>query len=426
MVTRVNSLSRWVSLSVLLVVSAACEMSPPGQAGSAGSAAGRPEAPPRLSKELLDDLGLQELWYNPPPKPKAQDAGIQSAYLLEEGLFVVTRPMPGKQKRYLKKLVRQTGHPAWYHDLEEALQFPPCAYTYPRTVDKPAEVFYSLLDTVHCLDLTFGDELWNSTVRFPVSTAMAANETHVFLGSDDKRCYGVRKNFGLHDWSHLTKNKIEARPVLIGGKVLFASHDGGVYGLEPARGWVYPGSWRRDTGARIQADMTPYASWVFVGSTDYQLYCIQSLDGTVAWNFAAEAPIVEQPVVYRYRANKEFVYCVAAKGPFGGKRRTLFAVPFPKGGLAPQGVAIWQVEGIRQVVSLGKNTLYVLKEPSREGARVLAGLDVETGKEKFSFSVEGFHFVPTNHADRGRNKVERGRIYLISATGAVQAIGEKL
>ena len=74
------------------------------------------------------------------------------------------------------------------------------------------------------------------------------------------------------------------------------------------------------------------------------------------------------------------------------------------------------------MVSIGRDTLYVLKDGPE---RTLLGLDVATGKEKFSIPLQGFNFVPTNESDHGRDKKQRGRIYLVSASGVIQAIGEK-
>ena len=100
-------------------------------------------------------------------------------------------------------------------------------------------------------------------------------------------------------------------------------------------------------------------------------------------------------------------------------------MPLPKGRNVVSGVAAWRKKDVRRVITMGKETLYVLDELGPGGERSLSGLDVKTGNRKFRLSLKGFNFVPMNYADAGRNSRERGRIYIISRSGAIQAIGEK-
>jgi len=86
---------------------------------------------------------------------------------------------------------------------------------------------------------------------------------------------------------------------------------------------------------------------------------------------------------------------------------------------------MWRSEGVRQVVSLGRDNLYVLNDPSAGKGRTLTALNILTGKERFQLDVSEFHFAPTNLADFGRNRTERGQIFLVAKNGAIQAITEK-
>jgi hypothetical protein len=415
-----------VALGWLVLSASACEMAPSSGTSGASAELIRREAGSRIPAEQLAAVGLEELWYWPGGPPSDLDAGVQSVFLLDEGLFIVSRPALGQEKRLLKRLHRENGHVQWATKIDGPLDHPPFAYTYPAAVGKPAELFFSHLDTVYRLDLGSGLHLPPTKMKFPISTAIVANETHIFAGAETGRFYAVPKGSSLDDWTHRGKGKVEAAPLLAGQRVVFAGHGGGVYGLSPERGWVNLESWQYYTGARIVADMASFSRWIFVGSADYKLYCLESLDGAVHWSFVAQAPILDAPVVYSFRPNEEYVYCIASEGPVTSPRRTLFAVPLLKGENVTRGEALWRREGVRRVVSLGKETLYVLDDASAGGGRAVSGLDVRTGALKFRLPVEGFNFVPINRANAGRNQAERGRIYLVSQTGAIQALREKL
>ena len=168
------------------------------------------------------------------------------------------------------------------------------------------------------------------------------------------------------------------------------------------------------------ADPVAFSRWILVGSTDYKLYCLETSDGAPFWSFAAEAPIEEAPVVYSLSANREVVYCIAVDRRSRPEKRTLFAVKLSTG------EELWRLVGVRKVASLGRNNVYVLGDPAGGQGRTLIALDALSGKERFRLPIDGFAFVPTNLADQGRNKEERGRIYLVAEDGTIQVLNERL
>ncbi|MEM7264097.1 MAG: PQQ-binding-like beta-propeller repeat protein, partial [Planctomycetota bacterium] len=297
----------------------------------------------------------------------------------------------------------------------------PFVYRYPQN-SRPAEILYRIHDTVHCLDYDHGARLWNKSVEPPIEGRILADELRYFFGSANGYFYGYRKNSAFSDWQFRTGGPISSEPTIDQGRVAFASSGGSVNGM-PGAGPVPEKRWTLNTGAAVHGGVTPFSRWFFVGSTDYKLYCIEQVDGTVYWSFGAEAPIRDTPVVFKYKANQEYAYVISSDGPASKPRRTLFSVPLPKGEVAPVGKADWRKKDVRKVIAVGKKTLYVIYDSSE---KTLAGLDIETGEEKFTLSLEGFSFVPTNHADAGRDKNERGTLYLVSPSGSVQAIREKI
>ncbi len=374
----------------------------------------------RIPADVLANSGLEEVAFSPPSK--SSDGAIQKVYLIKEGLLLVTRPAKEGGEQNLKMINRENAHSVWLESIDGPITEAPFAYSYPAGSDKLPELLFWVDRTVHCLDLRYGARLWKSEVDPPIASRVIANDTHFYFGSADNGFYAYRKNTSVDDWSYRTAGRIDAGPAFNGERIAFASHDGTIYGVPPDRGWVNLESWKVPTGSRVVGGVTAYSRWFLVGSTDYKLYCLEALDGSVHWSFSAEAAIREAPVVYRHRANSEFAYCITSEGPMSRPDKTLFAVPLPKGSSALGGVAKWR-RGVRRVVSIGKDTLYVLSGTG--GGRSLTGLDVLTGEPKFQIPLTGFNFAPTNHADAGRNAKERGRIYLVSRNGAIQIIREK-
>ena len=372
---------------------------------------------PRVSEKLLQQYGLETLWYNE-PRDRKVDGGVHLAELEGDSLFVATTPRAGKTGQ-LKRLLRANGHTLWYLPLDESLAHAPVVYEYPPGTDgKPGEVYLSQLDTVYCVDLRYGDILWKEQVGFAVSTRVVANEEMYFSGSETGVAYGLPKRSPSEVWTYRTGSVIQASPVVGGPHLYVGSTDGALHRLTARQGFIQGVTWKLDTGARIVSDPVVFSRWVIVGSTDYKVYCLESQDGSRRWDFSAEAPVEDTPVVYSHAANQEYVYAIGVERSVRGHgaNRTLFSVKLSTG------QEQWRVKNVRKVVSMGKRLLYVLDDKEKK----MRALDVLTGRELFTFPLGGFSFVPTNLADNGRDRKERGRIYLIGEDGTIQVIGERL
>jgi hypothetical protein len=382
----------------------------------------------RLPSAALEAVGLEEVWYVPEGKPETRDArdgGVQSVHLLPEGLVIVTAPTAAGTGQLMKFIQRGDGNSLWWEQVDGPIDNAPFVYNYP-TGGKSAELFYRIDDTIHCLDQRYGVLQWKKLVEPPIGSGISANETHVFFGGENGRFYSFRKNESFHDWQYATGGAINASAVLTSDRIVFGSLDGSVHGLTPDQGYVQFRSWELQTGGRVTADIVSHARWIFVGSEDFKLYCIEATDGSVFWSFGAEAPIRDRPVIYRYRPNEEWVFCLASATTLKDPRRTLFGIRLPKGeAIAPNATAEWRRENVLKVVSIGRDVVYVLDAAANDGdPRTISALDVRTGEEKFKLDIGGFDFVPTNLADAGRDANEIGRIYLIDREGAIQCLRE--
>ncbi len=390
-------------------------VTPAAGAKTAASPVAAANSASRIPEGVLKGMGLEEVWYLGKVVSGNEQVGLQRAYLLDEDIFCVTESNANSQK-HLIRFSRQSGHAVWYEDLKGTINHAPTTYHYPPSLLRDPELYYTQLDKVICLDLDTGRKKWERELSFPVSTPVAANESHIFLGSDLKRAYAVPKNLKVEDWTYLTEGRIEARPLLAGDKVVFASHDGSVTGLIPSVGWDKVRSWKFNTGDRIRSDLAFHDRYIFVGSADYKVYCLR-LDGTVRWSFVAQAAINESPIIYNTSAGLH-AFAIADENKLKGLPRTLYSLPLPKGDNVAAVFASWTMENVKKVVSIGKKNLYVLLEPGASRQKILVAVDIATGKEAFRLDVAGFNFIPNNSAGNGR-------IFLISRTGAIQVLGEK-
>ena len=419
--------------AALVAVLAACSTQ---EAGSIDTAAGAIKSigmgvAPRLSKETLEKHGLEELWYVPSiDGGKGRAVGAQRAFLLAEGLFVVTL-VPGRGSdsesgptKHLIRFQRKNGQPAWYEPIDSHILHAPTAYTYPTGIDAEPELFYQQDDKITCLDLEGGNRKWSVTAPFPVATGLASTATLLLMGGEDQRLHSLTKNSTATPWSYVTGGSIDVPPVVSGDEVIVASQDGAISGMPAGRGWEPGNSWTFYAKAPVRTELVTYNRSIYAGSLDYKLYCLRA-DGSVSWAFQAEAPVVDAPVIYNYRPNRDYCFCLATDRSKGDSKR-LFAVPLPRGDIVARVDADWYHDNVLKVVSIGRDNLYVLLQPSSRGERLLAAIDLATGKERFTIDIQGFNFVPTNSADFGRDKRERGVIYLVSETGALQAIRERL
>ncbi len=407
-------------VSAVLLALAGCSYSPDAPVSvpqSATASTGDRSSSSRISREVLSANGLEELWYNPPGDI---DHGVHAVDLLGDSLFIAAVP-PGAARGNLRRVLRANLNTKWYFEFEISgpIQQPPTVYQYPQGAGASAnEVFFSQLDTVYCIDLRYGDLLWKQKLEFPISTRIVADELGIFVGSDNGRVYGVRKKSSIEDWTYLTGGGVKAAPAVSTPSVYVASTDGHVYKLAGRTGWVHGASWKFKTGARVVADPAVFSRWVFVGSTDYKLYALESADGAVAWTFQAEAPIEDSPLVLSHKSNQDYVYCIATERLASSEKRTLFAIR------VANGEQIWRMTGVRKVVAMGKNNLYVINDSKSTSDRSLVALDIQTGQERFRLPIGSFDFIPVNVADGSQR--ERGRIYLIAEDGTIQVLGERL
>ncbi|MBI4583438.1 MAG: PQQ-like beta-propeller repeat protein [Planctomycetes bacterium] len=407
---------------------------PAGAEKSGSPSAGRPIA----SKEA-GSLGIPEaslnahglLTINRTLRP---DGPVKAAFVVGDDIFTVksllsSQPAaaskPGSPKYLLIAYDRKDLTQRWVYPLEVPLNHAPTVYRYPRITaaageaPKPEELYVVQKDEVHCLDLRYGVALWKSNLDFPVSSGAVASDTHYYVGSYDQKIYGILKNRTNPDWFYITRGDIRGAGIVSEMQTYFTSTDGRVYRFHGSRGARDQSFWQFATSAPITSPPVLFSRWVYAGSTDFKLYSLLERDGTKNWEFQAQAPIYDQPYAFNLKPNFSLVLCIGDDQRPAVKKRKLWALD------AATGDVKWAFDHLQQTLAVGKDSIYFLTDPRSNKGRSVIALDGVTGKEKFSFPVDDSFFIPTT-IGAGEARKQSGILYLIHASGFIQAIGERL
>jgi len=126
---------------------------------------------------------------------------------------------------------------------------------------------------VICLDIAKKVILWkyeHPKRKFPYYASAAISEAVVVVGGRDKMLHALNRDTGKEIWSFMTRAKIDASPVIVGGKVLSASSRGTVHLFDLHTGDLL---WQYDSGASIAASPSYAGGKFIIGNDDGVLIC---------------------------------------------------------------------------------------------------------------------------------------------------------
>jgi outer membrane protein assembly factor BamB len=148
---------------------------------------------------------------------------------------------------------------------------------------------------VYCLNAADGSEIWNFTTGGAVRSPAAANG-YVYVGSADGNAYCLRASDGIKVWNYTTEynsngpahgyywGNAVSDPAVAGGFVYVGSSDFMVYCLDAASGSKI---WNFTTKAEVYSAPAVAAGLVFAGSYDGNAYCLNASDGSQVWSYQA-------------------------------------------------------------------------------------------------------------------------------------------
>lgn len=148
---------------------------------------------------------------------------------------------------------------------------------------------------VYCLDASNGAKTWNFTAGGPAHSPTVA-DGYLYFGSSDGNAYCLNAANGDKIWNYTTEfnsngpshgyywgNSV-SDPAVAYGRVYVGSSDFLVYCLDAASGNQI---WNYTTSAEVYAAPAVAGGCVMAGSYDGNLYCLNATDGSQIWSFSA-------------------------------------------------------------------------------------------------------------------------------------------
>ncbi len=149
--------------------------------------------------------------------------------------------------------------------------------------------------SVLCLSASDGTKVWNFTADGAVGSPAVA-DGFVFFGSKDGNAYCLKASSGMRVWNYTTWynyagpshgyhwGNTVSDPAVSKGRVYVGSSDFDVFCLDGSTGEKI---WNFTTGAEVYASPSVADDCVFVGSYDGNLYCLNASSGKENWCYAA-------------------------------------------------------------------------------------------------------------------------------------------
>jgi len=159
---------------------------------------------------------------------------------------------------------------------------------------------------VYCLDAASGEKIW----RFPTgakadSLSPAISEGYVFATNLNGGVFCLNAASGVCVWNFTVGDAVGS-PVAVDGFIYFGSRDGNAYCLNASSGakiWNYT-TWYNNAGpshgyhwGNTVSDPAVAYGCVYVGSSDFDVFCLDALTGGKIWNFSTSAEVYAPPSV---------------------------------------------------------------------------------------------------------------------------------
>lgn len=159
---------------------------------------------------------------------------------------------------------------------------------------------------------------WQYSLNSSVVASPVVANNQLFVASENGNLYTFDLPSRKFSWLYHTEAGIASTPLVTNGKIYFLSRDGFFYALEQATGKRI---WRFKTGGEgrfaavggydLPAEMGPVPDpWdlylssavvnngkVYFGSSDKNLYALNSATGELVWSFTADEAIHSSPVI---------------------------------------------------------------------------------------------------------------------------------
>jgi len=173
---------------------------------------------------------------------------------------------------------------------------------------QPVEFYQDRLLVV--LDKTYmelsesdGRILHKVQLKFSPTTSAARTKDRVFVGSDNRRFYALRREDGVTLWHSVQPDEPVGRVAVSQGNVYFACKNGTLY---VSRTDKREKVWQAATNGEVRGVVIGNGQ-CFLPSTDTALYCFRTKSGTPMWKYLTGGALLEPPILterFAYQAVK--------------------------------------------------------------------------------------------------------------------------
>ncbi len=143
-------------------------------------------------------------------------------------------------------------------------------------------IFTSKDGYVRALNHNARYEIWRAYVGTNNWYHCTESADLVFVGTDDKCLYALKKNSGRIAWRFDTGDYISSGPIVAGGLVIFSSDDGYLYAVKISSGRM---RWSFFIGNVTAAPALTSTGEIFIGGESGTLYGLDLKDGSVEWAY---------------------------------------------------------------------------------------------------------------------------------------------
>jgi len=257
---------------------------------------------------------------------------------------------------------------------------------------------------LYAIDINTGKEKWNFKTGGAVHSSPAVYKNNVYFGSFDGYYYAVDINTGKQKWKFKTGGEkwmggkaywgmqpagmfmndlwdffLSSPTIGITGNdavVYFGSSDGNLYAVNTEDGAL---KWKFCTNGSIHTSPALYNNTVYIGSWDTWFYAIDARTGKEKWKFKTGDQVAMAGIEASATAWNGIIY-------FGARDAHLYALK------AADGKLHWKYDAenswILSTAAIRDNVLYA----GTSDTYLLLALDANTGKEKFRFKTNGYVF----------------------------------
>ena len=164
----------------------------------------------------------------------------------------------------------------------------------------------SQLGDVYCFDAANGQVMWSFPTRGTAyDLSVAVSDGYVLAGNSNGDVFCIDADSGLEAWQFIADGAVSS-PVAVDGFVYFGCRDGNAYCLNAADGakiWNYT-TWYNSDGpshgyhwGNTVSSPAVACGHVYVGSSDFDVFCLDATSGDKIWNFSTGAGVYAPPTV---------------------------------------------------------------------------------------------------------------------------------